>query len=174
VVNPLRRLSAAADFKPELASGREKGDGSAKMALLGSSRQPRSSPRTLSDDVHHAVHLHRALRAPPERVYRAFLDAQALAKWLPSHPPMEDCRMNESEPILAALDRIEQNQVKGLQMQAQQLAFAREQMAKSDAKVKESLALQQFAVARQAMAMKILMPVIALLVALAVYLVVSR
>lgn len=82
--------------------------------------------------------------------------------------------MNESEPILAALDRIEQNQVKGLQMQAQQLAFAREQMAKSDAKVKESLALQQFAVARQAMAMKILMPVIALLVALAVYLVVSR
>ena len=82
--------------------------------------------------------------------------------------------MNEPESILAVLDRIEQNQVKGLQMQAQQLAFAREQMAKSDAKVKESLALQQFAVARQAMAMKILMPVIALLVALAVYLVVSR
>jgi hypothetical protein len=82
--------------------------------------------------------------------------------------------MNEPESILAVLDRIEQNQVKGLQMQAQQLAFAREQVEKSDAKVKESLALQQFAVARQAMAMKILMPVIALLVALAVYLVVSR
>ena len=29
------------------------------------------------------VHIHRVLRAPPERVYRAFLDAQALAKWLP-------------------------------------------------------------------------------------------
>ncbi|HET6631750.1 MAG TPA: SRPBCC family protein [Rhodanobacteraceae bacterium] len=27
--------------------------------------------------------LHRVLRAPPERVYRAFLDASALAKWLP-------------------------------------------------------------------------------------------
>jgi len=29
------------------------------------------------------VTLHRVLRAPPERVYRAFLDAQAKAKWLP-------------------------------------------------------------------------------------------
>lgn len=29
------------------------------------------------------VRLHRVLRAPPERIYRAFLDADALAKWLP-------------------------------------------------------------------------------------------
>jgi uncharacterized protein YndB with AHSA1/START domain len=29
------------------------------------------------------VQLHRVLRAPPERVYRAFLDAEAMAKWLP-------------------------------------------------------------------------------------------
>lgn len=29
------------------------------------------------------VRLHRVLRAPPERVYRAFLDADAIAKWLP-------------------------------------------------------------------------------------------
>jgi uncharacterized protein YndB with AHSA1/START domain len=29
------------------------------------------------------VRLHRVLRAPPERVYRAFLAADALAKWLP-------------------------------------------------------------------------------------------
>lgn len=29
------------------------------------------------------VRLHRVLRAPPERVYRAFLDAEAMAKWLP-------------------------------------------------------------------------------------------
>jgi uncharacterized protein YndB with AHSA1/START domain len=29
------------------------------------------------------VRLHRVLRAPPERVYRAFLNAAALAKWLP-------------------------------------------------------------------------------------------
>ncbi len=29
------------------------------------------------------VRLHRVLRAPPERVYKAFLDADAMAKWLP-------------------------------------------------------------------------------------------
>jgi len=29
------------------------------------------------------VRLHRVLRAPPERVYRAFLNADAMAKWLP-------------------------------------------------------------------------------------------
>ena len=29
------------------------------------------------------IRLHRVLHAPPERVYRAFLDAAALAKWLP-------------------------------------------------------------------------------------------
>ena len=29
------------------------------------------------------VQFHRALKAPPERIYRAFLDADALAKWLP-------------------------------------------------------------------------------------------
>src|SRR5690242_17326055 len=29
------------------------------------------------------VRLHRVLRATPERVYRAFLDAEAMAKWLP-------------------------------------------------------------------------------------------
>ena len=31
------------------------------------------------------VRLHRVLRAKPERVYRAFLDASALAKWLPPY-----------------------------------------------------------------------------------------
>lgn len=30
-----------------------------------------------------SVQLHRVLRANPERVYRAFLDADAMAKWLP-------------------------------------------------------------------------------------------
>jgi len=29
------------------------------------------------------VRFHRVLRAPPERVYRAFMDAGAIAKWLP-------------------------------------------------------------------------------------------
>lgn len=31
----------------------------------------------------HTIRLHRVLRATPERVYRAFLDADALVKWLP-------------------------------------------------------------------------------------------
>jgi uncharacterized protein YndB with AHSA1/START domain len=31
------------------------------------------------------VKLHRVLRATPERVYRAFLDPDAMAKWLPPH-----------------------------------------------------------------------------------------
>ena len=29
------------------------------------------------------IRLHRVLRATPEQVYRAFLDADAMAKWLP-------------------------------------------------------------------------------------------
>ena len=31
------------------------------------------------------VNLHRVLRANPERIYRAFLDADAMAKWLPPY-----------------------------------------------------------------------------------------
>jgi uncharacterized protein YndB with AHSA1/START domain len=31
------------------------------------------------------VRLHRVLRATPERIDRAFLDADAMAKWLPPH-----------------------------------------------------------------------------------------
>ncbi len=31
------------------------------------------------------VKLHRVLRAPAARIYRAFLDADAMAKWLPPH-----------------------------------------------------------------------------------------
>jgi len=31
------------------------------------------------------VRLHRVLRATPERVYRAFLDPEAMVKWLPPH-----------------------------------------------------------------------------------------
>lgn len=31
----------------------------------------------------HTIQLHRIIRASPEKVYRAFLDADAMAKWLP-------------------------------------------------------------------------------------------
>jgi uncharacterized protein YndB with AHSA1/START domain len=33
----------------------------------------------------HIIRLHRILRAKPERVYRAFLEADAMVKWLPPH-----------------------------------------------------------------------------------------
>lgn len=33
----------------------------------------------------HAVRFQRVLRAPPERVFRAFVDPDAMAKWLPPH-----------------------------------------------------------------------------------------
>lgn len=38
------------------------------------------------------VRLHRVLRAPAERIYRAFLDADAMAKWLP--PNGFTCRVH--------------------------------------------------------------------------------
>lgn len=33
----------------------------------------------------HTVKLHRVLRTSPEKIYRAFLDPDAMAKWLPPH-----------------------------------------------------------------------------------------
>jgi uncharacterized protein YndB with AHSA1/START domain len=40
-------------------------------------------PRGTKSAPANTVRLHRVLRATPEKVYRAFLDADALAKWLP-------------------------------------------------------------------------------------------
>lgn len=42
------------------------------------------------------VRLHRVLRASPERIYRAFLDADAMAKWLP--PYGFTCKVEHMEP----------------------------------------------------------------------------
>ena len=42
------------------------------------------------------IRLHRVLRATPERVYRAFLDADAWVKWLP--PNGFTARMHHSDP----------------------------------------------------------------------------
>ena len=36
-------------------------------------------------DSTNTVRLHRVIRAPAERIYRAFLDPDAMAKWLPPH-----------------------------------------------------------------------------------------
>ena len=50
------------------------------------------------------VRLHRVLRAPPERVYRAFLDAAALAKWLP--PYGFTCTVHELDPQVGGKHRM--------------------------------------------------------------------
>jgi uncharacterized protein YndB with AHSA1/START domain len=42
------------------------------------------------------VKLHRVLRSKPERVYRAFLDPNALVKWLAPHG--FTCKVHQSEP----------------------------------------------------------------------------
>jgi uncharacterized protein YndB with AHSA1/START domain len=39
----------------------------------------------MSDPGTHTIRLHRVIRAPAERVYRAFLVPDAMAKWLPPH-----------------------------------------------------------------------------------------
>jgi uncharacterized protein YndB with AHSA1/START domain len=33
----------------------------------------------------HTIRLHRVLRSTPDKIYRAFLDADAMSKWLPPH-----------------------------------------------------------------------------------------
>ena len=44
----------------------------------------------------HTIRLHRVLRATPEKVYRAFLDADAMSKWLP--PYGFTCKVHHLEP----------------------------------------------------------------------------
>ena len=46
------------------------------------------------------VRLHRVLRTTPERVYRAFLDADAMAKWLP--PNGFTGKVHQMDPKVAA------------------------------------------------------------------------
>lgn len=43
----------------------------------------------------HTIRLHRVLAAPPERVYRAFVDPDAMVKWLP--PDGFTCRVHEAD-----------------------------------------------------------------------------
>src|SRR5690606_16134452 len=56
-------------------------------SFLSSTRGPAMSGNT--------IRLHRVFAAPPERVYRAFLDPAALAKWLP--PNGFTCTVHEMD-----------------------------------------------------------------------------
>jgi len=50
------------------------------------------------------VHLHRVLRAPPERVYKAFLDAGAIARWLPPYGFI--CTVHQLDAKLGGLHKM--------------------------------------------------------------------
>jgi len=50
------------------------------------------------------VRLHRVLRATPERVYRAFLDPDAMAKWLP--PYGYTCKVHELDAKVGGTHRM--------------------------------------------------------------------
>jgi uncharacterized protein YndB with AHSA1/START domain len=51
---------------------------------MSKTRKPTDkSPATGDKPASNFVRLHRVLRASPEKIYRAFLDADALPKWLP-------------------------------------------------------------------------------------------
>ena len=50
------------------------------------------------------VRLHRVLRAPPARVHRAFLNAEAMAKWIP--PNGFTCTVHQFEPKVGGTFRM--------------------------------------------------------------------
>src|SRR4029079_3184877 len=52
-----------------------------RQVRLSFGERPRVHPR--ESRMPGTVRFHRVLRATPERVYRAFLDPDAMAKWLP-------------------------------------------------------------------------------------------
>ena len=50
------------------------------------------------------VRLHRVLRAPPEKLYRAFTEAEALAKWLP--PYGFTCTVHQLDAVVGGTFRM--------------------------------------------------------------------
>src|SRR5689334_14255410 len=62
--------------------------GLAQMESVSDCPRPDQPRRTTNDrEINimstHTIRLHRVIRTSPERVYRAFLDADAMCKWLP-------------------------------------------------------------------------------------------
>ncbi len=52
----------------------------------------------------HTIRLHRVIRSTPEKVYRAFLDADALSKWLPPHG--FTCKVHHADPKVGGTFRM--------------------------------------------------------------------
>jgi len=51
-----------------------------------------------------SVKLHRVLKAPADRVYKAFIDDDAMAKWLP--PDGYTCKVHHLEPKVGGTFRM--------------------------------------------------------------------
>ncbi len=62
---------------------------------------PTENPTPMST---HTIRLQRVLRTTPEKIYRAFLDADALCKWLP--PYGFTAKMHHSEPKVGGTFRM--------------------------------------------------------------------
>ena len=59
-------------------------------------RRNNENEKNMTTNNTNTVRFHRVLRATPERIYRAFLDADALAKWLP--PNGFTCKVHQIDP----------------------------------------------------------------------------
>lgn len=78
--------------------------------------------------------------------------------------------MSDCEEVLAILKRMEQNQLKALQIQSEQLAQSKAQIEKTEARVQESIELQKTAVSRQAKALNLVVPILLLAMLYVAYL----
>ena len=72
--------------------------------------------------------------------------------------------------VIELLKRIEGNQQRALAAQQEHLALARAQFERSERTINESVALQRVAVARQLQIRNVVLPVVALLIGLLLYL----
>lgn len=82
--------------------------------------------------------------------------------------------MTDTNEVVAVLKRMEQAQQRALELQAEQLALARTQMERTEARIQESLALQRTAVGRQTKALVLLVPIIVVALLVVSYLLFFR
>jgi uncharacterized protein YndB with AHSA1/START domain len=68
------------DCKCGLVGVLHRGWDQTETQIIASQHHPSKGNEIMSTNT---IRLHRVLRATPERIYRAFLDADAMAKWLP-------------------------------------------------------------------------------------------
>jgi len=81
--------------------------------------------------------------------------------------------MEFQNQVIELLERIDENQLKGLAVQELQIAYTKAQLDRSERSISESIGLQRLAVARQAQIRNLGLPVIAVLLVLLGYLLVK-